>query len=255
MHYQRNRLYGSTDDRPRRGKGVCSVDGCGRFVDARGFCSSHYSRFQRNGDPGGAEIGTKTPREGRLCAVDDCEKRVATKGWCRAHYENWRLRGDPFKPGPGRGPRPSMYAGVECSVEGCDYPAKTRGWCSTHYARWFIHGDPGPGHRLNLGTPGKVYVNPAGYPYVKHPRLKGRFIAQHRLVMEEMLGRELVKGENVHHRNGVKTDNRPENLELWVTHQPAGQNIEDLVAYWRESLARYEADAAALAAIHNKESA
>ena len=58
--------------------------------------------------------------------------------------------------------------------------------------------------------------------------------------MEEMLGRNLLPGENVHHRNGVRDDNRPENLELWTTPQPAGIRAGDAVAWAREVLARYE---------------
>jgi ribosomal protein S14 len=78
----------------------------------------------------------------------------------------------------------------------------------------------------------------SGYVY-KHCPIRGRDVGVHRLVMEETLGRRLLPGENVHHKNGVRHDNRPENLELWVTFQPVGQRPEDMVAWANEILARY----------------
>ena len=58
--------------------------------------------------------------------------------------------------------------------------------------------------------------------------------------MEEILGRHLLPDETVHHRNGVRNDNRPENLELWVRPQPTGIRVVDAVAWAREILERYE---------------
>lgn len=57
--------------------------------------------------------------------------------------------------------------------------------------------------------------------------------------MKDVLGRDLLPGENIHHKNGSRVDNRPENLELWVTRQPQGQTVEDLLKWAREIIEIY----------------
>lgn len=64
-------------------------------------------------------------------------------------------------------------------------------------------------------------------------------ILEHRLVMQRQMGRPLLPDESVHHINGVRTDNRPENLELWSKSQPAGQRVADKVAWARAVLETY----------------
>jgi hypothetical protein len=83
---------------------------------------------------------------------------------------------------------------------------------------------------------------PDGYVQVRDhqfSRSPTGIILEHDLVMARSLGRRLHPHERVHHLNGIRHDNRHENLELWTVAHPVGQRVEDLIGFCLAFLGQY----------------
>lgn len=259
---------------------ACCIDGCDRSVKSRGLCDKHYLFFLRKGDLDkfvGPGRGRHAPVQRRECAgVSECGKALLARGLCQAcyqyrkanglltnkpavnvgkqckcvgcknpaqaigycvtHYEKIRKYGDPLGKAP-------VLTGGKCS--NCHGTVVAKGLCGTCYARLQKHGSPNGFSQRHLKR-GSDRVDGDGYVQMykpDHPNArKSGHITKHRFVMSKVLGRALLEGENVHHKNGVRSNNSRRNLELWVTTQPCGQRPRDLVDWAREILRRYPAD-------------
>jgi hypothetical protein len=195
----------------------CSHPGCGRPHSAKGWCAAHYLRKIR-GDDMDAPLG-----EPKACSHPGCKRPHSAKGYCSAHYHRkFVLHSDmdaPIRERRRKGEPPAACAWTRCS--------KLRGFssglCARHERRR-KDGRPMDGPAYYREAEG--WITKQGY---RKLRRNGKAVFEHRLVMEAMLSRPLFRQEEVHHKNGIKSDNSPENLELWVSWK--GQRVDDLVSF------------------------
>lgn len=150
----------------------------------------------------------------RKLSLDLKQKRICDNPLCRKKYES-RV---------GQGKTGSRY----CSAKCCGFIASRRQ------------------KNIPLDKPiirGRTRINKGGYRIIYMPKHKNCFkdgsILEHRYVMSEFLGRPLLKTEIVHHKNGVRTDNRIQNLELKNNSHCEGQDIQDKIRWAKEILSIY----------------
>ena len=156
----------------------------------------------------------------------DCDLATKARQLCGKHYDKRKADG--------------TLPPYECNFRECSDPVRinragySTGFCALHLGVTIsvsrYTGEDKDEHieRVLSGCKGGRRIDKTGYIFV---RTETAWIAEHRAVMQDSLGRELVIGESVHHVNGDRGDNRIENLELWYSAQPYGQRVPDLIRY------------------------
>lgn len=166
------------------------------------------------------------------CSIDFATYPTSSSDYCskECYRKSCKRCGDLFSPSTPR----AVYCSEVCKLgsyvcENCgkNFVRKKKAvgrFCSTacHYEHECPIGTVRDG-----GNGYKIIKVPAGTPGAKKFGDRSGWMWEHRYAMQQVLGRPLENHENVHHINGVRSDNRPENLELWKRSQPAGIRSAD----------------------------
>ena len=241
MHYARE-IYGSQPT--TKNKGIqCSFPQCDREANSRGLCGTHYEA-QRLGRPLRRLDQLSHRRSNRkqpqalvcsLCGVEFVRAYERARNFCSKQCQRKAENASRSQRQKLRGPRKRQI--LYCAIQGCTSQRRRKDLCTLH-SKLSVLGSERYFAAKHVRRPvGSVRINGDGYSDIKVAN--NRWVKHHRHVMEQKLGRKLVKCEEVHHVNGDRTNNRIENLELWSSSQPPGQRVVDKLTWTREIVQLY----------------
>lgn len=239
----------------------CKIENCtGPRKAAKGYCTTHYSRLYRLGNPEELQRGQNgsgsRSRNGNVYLYKPEHPNAMKNGKVLEHVyimsnklnrkiENDREFIEHIDGNRSNNSLDNLLLIIKhdtCAVKLCENRVHAQNLCNKHYKRLLTYGDP---LAIKTREKGTGCINEQGYKLMwepQHPNANasGR-ILEHRLIMSNYLGRALSHTEYVHHKNGNRLDNRIENLELCHSQaQPPGQRIEDLVLWAKDILSKYE---------------
>lgn len=106
---------------------TCTLDGCEKRHYRRGWCSMHFQRVQKTGEPGPIGSHRLLVHEDK-CTIDGCDRPYKAKGKCDMHIRRLRKNGD-------LGPAETLRrrnAGL-CAADDCRNFSRSAGLCPGHY--------------------------------------------------------------------------------------------------------------------------
>jgi hypothetical protein len=196
-----------SDEHPRRPRQLQRVEkvcaGCGiefsvpKCFENQRFCGRSCSGKNRM---------ILEVRQCKSCGSEFKVRPSDPKKFCKKQCVNTYLRGDKIHNWVEPSLRPCKHCGG--MFDGYKGWQKSKKFCSKACA---LEGRRANGGPRSLPT-GSVSQYADGYRYVKTER--HNWIPEHRLIAEREIGRKIRRHELVHHKNGNRSDNRPENLQI-----------------------------------------
>jgi hypothetical protein len=209
----------------------CSVEGCDRRAQKDSLCKYHNRRKERHlsfNEPFGLGFFDQ-----KFCSELDCQNPHESLGLCGFHYRRLRT-GIPFDQYRKQRYKPN----ATCLADFCEEKPHSHGYCKFHSQRVRQGIDINkPKKKAKTISDIPLLIEIESFYWSKNSNgylsshIGKKEILQHRVLWEAHNGRKLKPFENIHHKNGIRDDNRIENLELWTKPQPIGQRPEDLVAW------------------------